>query len=57
MATFKKGVVQVVDRYDINMDLEVLKFDVPARTIPTGQAHAHVLQPYLGHDIGYIQLS
>jgi hypothetical protein len=41
MATFKKGVVQVVDRYDINMDLEVLKFDVPARTIPTGQAHAH----------------
>ena len=29
MATFKKGVVQVVDRNDLHMDLEVLKFEVP----------------------------
>jgi hypothetical protein len=29
MATFKKGVVQVVDRYDLHMDLEVLKLEVP----------------------------
>ena len=29
MATFKKGVVQVVDRYGLHMNLEVLKFEVP----------------------------
>ena len=29
MATFKKGVVQVADRYDLHMDLEVLKLEVP----------------------------
>ena len=29
MATFKKGVAQVVDRYDLHMNLEVLKLEVP----------------------------